>query len=125
MKYILILLLLSSCLSHACIIGPKEVTDGSEKGFLVETEQDKFCDSCINLIAEAPMVYEGSPYSHALLSVYLDSKLVSKTFLSSEGGSMKPEFYSVISSEAGISHELEILYGSGRCSAFKYTHKSR
>ncbi|MFT7559362.1 MAG: hypothetical protein ACI93R_001272 [Flavobacteriales bacterium] len=71
MKYTLILLILSSSLSHACIVGPRDVADGSEKGFFVETEQSKFCDNCINLIAEAPLVYEGSPYSHVLLSVYL------------------------------------------------------
>jgi hypothetical protein len=125
MKYTLILLILSSSLSHACIVGPREIADGSEKGFFVETEQNKFCDNCIDLIAEAPLAYEGSPYSHALLSVYLDSKLVSKTFLASEGSSKKPEFYSIISSEAGISYELEILYGSGRCSVSKYVHQSR
>ena len=124
MKYIAIFLMSFSCITQACVTGPKDITNAIEAGFLVSSEKDAYCDTCIGISAEAPLIYEGSPFSYALISVYLNSKIVFKGAISPDSNSQKKEFYSIVNNELGVSYELVFLYGSSRCSSFQYTYKS-
>ncbi len=124
MRISLLLIALISVSSNACIVGPRTISDPKEIEFHLVSGQDSLCDGCDMFGAGAVPVYQDQPFSHALLSVYKSSELVSKSLISSSSSSQMIEFSAIISNASDVEYELILEYGTGRCTSFKYIYSS-
>lgn len=106
----------------ACVIGPSKYPVDSEHGFEVEYFEAVACKNCKDVSIKAPMSYKSTPFSHGIVSAYLNGVLVSKSIHSSvnEGGS--PEFYGVVNIGKGYSHQVTFEYGEGRCMRHEFVY---
>ena|GEM_PF-5318199 len=121
----LLLIAFISLTSNACVIGPNAISDPNKIRFSLISDQDSFCDSCDIFGAGAVPEYQGQPFSHALLSVYKSSELVSKTLISSSSSSQMIEFAAIVSNASDVEYELVLEYGSGRCTSYQYIYSSK
>jgi len=106
----------------ACVIGPSKYPVDHEHGFEVEYFEAVACKSCKDVSIKAPESYEGTPFSHGIVSAYYNEILVSKSIHSSVSEDGSPEFYGVVNTEKGYSHQVTFEYGEGRCMRHKFVY---
>lgn len=104
------------------MVGAQNVVPKPELGFEFKEEIAPFCQSCSMITINSPKNYIDRPASHAIFSVFLNGNLLSKSISPFKDDSKVAEFFGVVSNEKGVSYEINIMYGKGRCMGYKFTY---
>lgn len=108
----------------ACIIGPEKVVPKHELGFSFKESSSNLCKSCSVISIDAPQKYNGHLASHVVFTVHLNGELISKSVSLFKTDTAKAEFVGVVRKEKGVSYEINVEYGEGRCMAYRFTYRN-
>ena len=124
MKCLPFIFFLYTGVSAACTLSPQNLIPNVESGFVLKETDSLRCEHCSLITINAPIIYEKEAYSHAIFTVFLNGKLISKSATYLEDNSKVPIFYSIISKSVGVTYEVNLLYGSGWCKSYQFDYAS-
>ncbi len=97
----------------------------SEGGFAFSNLlRSNLCKSCSMISIYVPKSYNDRPASHIIFTVFLNGELISKSVSSFKIDFENTEFVGIVSKEKGVSYEINIEYGSGRCMGYQFSCNS-
>ena len=108
---------------EACVIGPQEIGAETLDGFEVQSETSELCEHCSYISVRAPSEYKERPFSHVILTVFLDGVIISRAAQNYKTG--EPQFSGIISADKGITYDLEFYYGHHRCMSYKAVYRGQ